>query len=46
MRRAMKTTRAQVDRLLDPANPSATLATLVKAANAVGKHVKISLVNA
>jgi hypothetical protein len=30
------TTRAQLDRLLDPDNPSATLATLVKAANAVG----------
>ena len=40
------TTRAQLDRLLDPDNPSATLATLVKAANAVGKRVKISLVNA
>lgn len=42
----MGTTRAQLDRLLDPDNPSATLATLVKAANAVGKRVKISLVNA
>lgn len=46
MAKRMGTTRAQVDRLLDPANPSATLATLVKAANAVGKRVKISLVNA
>jgi phage-related protein len=46
MARRMGTTRAQLDRLLDPDNPSATLATLVKAANAVGKRVKISLVNA
>lgn len=46
MARRMGTTRAQLDRLLDPDNPSATLASLVKAANAVGKRVKISLVNA
>lgn len=46
MAKRMGTTRAQLDRLLDPDNPSATLATLVKAANAVGKRVKISLVNA
>jgi antitoxin HicB len=46
MAKRMGATRAQLDRLLDPDNPSATLATLVKAANAVGKRVKISLVNA
>lgn len=46
MAKRMGTTRAQLDRLLDPDNPSATLATLVKAANALGKRVKISLVNA
>jgi DNA-binding phage protein len=46
MAKRMGTTRAQLDRLLDPDNPSATLATLVKAANAVGKRVKISLVEA
>lgn len=45
MARRMGTTRVQLDRLLDPDNPSATLATLVKAANAAGKRVKISLVN-
>lgn len=45
MAKRMGTTRAQLDRLLDPDNPSATLASLVKAANAVGKRVKISLVN-
>jgi predicted XRE-type DNA-binding protein len=46
MAKRMGTTRAQVDRLLDPDNPAATLATLVKAANALGKRIKISLVNA
>ena len=46
MAKRMGTTRVQLDRLLDPDNPSATLATLVKAANAVGKRVKISLVEA
>ena len=44
MAKRMGTTRAQLDRLLDPENPSATLATLVKAASAVGKRVKISFV--
>ena len=46
MARRMGTTRAQLDRLLNPENPSTTLQTLVKAAGAVGKRVKISLVNA
>lgn len=44
MAKRMGTTRAQS--ILAPDNPSATLASLVKAANAVGKHLKISLVNA
>jgi hypothetical protein len=42
----MGTTRAQLDRLLNPDNPSTTFQTLVKAAGAVGKRVKISLVKA
>lgn len=46
MARRMGTTRAQLDRLLNPDNPATTLQTLVKAAGAVGKRVKISLVNA
>ena len=46
MAQRMGTTRAQLDRLLNPDNPSTTLQTLVKAAGAVGKRVKISLVNA
>ena len=43
MAKRMGTTRAQLDRLLNPKNPSTTLATLVKAARALGKQVKISL---
>lgn len=43
MARRMGTTRAQLDRLLNPDNPSTTLATLVRAAGALGKRVKISL---
>ena len=43
MARRMGTTRAQLDRLLNPENPSTTLATLVKAARALGKRVRISL---
>jgi len=34
----MHTTRAQLDRLLDPGNPSVTLATLQRAAKAVGRR--------
>ena len=45
MAKRMGTTRAQVDRILNPDNPSTTLQTLVKAADAVVKRVKISLVN-
>lgn len=45
MARRMGTTRAQLDRLLNPENPSTTLQTLVKAAGAVGKRIKISFVN-
>lgn len=44
MAKRMGTTRAQLDRLLDPDNPSATLLSVVKAATAVNKRVKISLV--
>lgn len=42
----MKTSRAPVDRLLDDANPSITLLTLRKAAQALGCRVKIDLVPA
>jgi plasmid maintenance system antidote protein VapI len=43
MARRMHTTRAQLDRLLDPANPSVTLATLQRAAKAVGRRLTIAL---
>jgi antitoxin HicB len=44
MARRMQTSRAAVDRLLDPDNESATLVTLEKAALAVGKRLHVSLV--
>jgi hypothetical protein len=39
----MKTSRAALDRLLDPTNPSVTLATLGKAANALNRTLRIEL---
>ena len=39
----MKTDRRQLDRLLDPANPSVTLATLRRAAAAVGRTLRVEL---
>ena len=39
----METTRAQLDRLLDPANDSVTLATLKRAAKALGKTLRLEL---
>jgi antitoxin HicB len=39
----METTRAQLDRLLDPANDSVTLATLKRAAKALGKKLRLEL---
>jgi predicted XRE-type DNA-binding protein len=44
MARRMQTSRAAVDRLLDPSNESATLTTLEKAALALGKRLKVALV--
>lgn len=44
--RRMNTSRAAVDRLLDPHNSSATLSTLDKAARALGRRIKIELVPA
>ena len=42
--RRMQTSRAAVDRLLDPNNESATLTTLEKAALALGKRLQVALV--
>jgi antitoxin HicB len=42
--KAMGTSRAAVDRLLDPDNTSVTLNTLDRAARVLGKRIKIELV--
>jgi antitoxin HicB len=39
----MKTSRRQLDRLLDPENTSVTLATLRRAASAVGRSLRVEL---
>ncbi|PPD28674.1 MAG: Fis family transcriptional regulator [Hyphomicrobium sp.] len=39
----METTRAQLDRLLDPNNDSVTLGTLKRAARALGKTLRLEL---
>ena len=44
MARRMKTSRAALDRLLDPGNASVTLQTLTRAAHAVGRDLCIELV--
>jgi predicted XRE-type DNA-binding protein len=41
----LKTSRAAVDRLLDPDNESVTLLTLSKAASALGKKLKLELIS-
>jgi DNA-binding phage protein len=40
----MKTSRAQLDRVLDPDNESVTLDTLTRAAQAVGRQLRMELV--
>ena len=40
----MATSRAQLDRVLDPENESVTLATLTRAARAVGRQLRMELV--
>ena len=40
----MATTRAQLDRLLDPGNDGVTLGTLKRAAKALGKRLRVELV--
>ena len=44
MARRMKTSRAALDRLLDPGNGAVTLQTLSRAANAIGRGLRIELV--
>ncbi len=43
MARRMRTSRSQLDRLLDPANTKIRLDTLFKAARAVGREVRLEL---
>lgn len=43
MAERMGTSRRQLDRLLDPANPSVTLSTLRRAASAVGRTLSVEL---
>lgn len=44
MAKKMKTSRSSLDRLLDPANDSLNLATMERAAKALGRKVVIQLV--
>jgi hypothetical protein len=44
MAKRMKTNRAALDRLLDPGNDAVTLQTLSRAANAIGRGLRIELV--
>jgi len=44
MAKKMQTSRSALERLFDPANESVTLLTLNKAANVLGKRLKVELV--
>lgn len=44
MAKRMKTSRAQLNRLLDPTNGGVTLQTLQRAASVLGKHIRVELV--
>lgn len=44
MAELMQTSRAQVDRLLDPTSGAATVDTLLRAARAVGRELRLELV--
>lgn len=44
MAEMMNTSRAQIDRLLDPKNTGATLETLMRAAKIVGRKLRLELV--
>jgi DNA-binding Xre family transcriptional regulator len=46
MAKAMKTSRAALNRLLDPLNTSVTLNTIERAARAIGKQLQLELVDA
>ena len=44
MARRMHTSRAALERLLDPSNEAVTLHTLARAAHALGRHMRVELV--
>jgi len=44
MARRMKTSRSQLDRLLDPLHNGVTLDTLSRAAQVLGRHIRLELV--
>lgn len=44
MARELKTSRSQLDRLLDPENTNVTLQTLLRAARVVGRKLQLELV--
>lgn len=44
MAKAMKTSRSQLDRILDPANEKIQLDTLINAARVLGRELRIELV--
>lgn len=44
MAKRMKTSRSQLDRLLDPANVAVSLETLSRAASAIGRGIRLELV--
>lgn len=44
MAKRMRTSRAALDRLLDPGNNAVTLSTMQKAAAAVGREIRLELV--
>src|SRR5947209_4122756 len=44
MAREMRTSRTQIQRLLDPKNGNVTLATLQKAAGVVGRTIRLELI--
>jgi DNA-binding Xre family transcriptional regulator len=46
MAERLRTSRTQVDRLLDPRNDAVSLRTLDRAARVIGKRVRLSLVDA
>lgn len=41
--KSIRTSRSQLDRLLEPDNPSVTLQTMVKAARGIGKRLELRL---